>query len=52
VGGRPNPPDVSHFSVLVAERFVVSASGNGVPMETLKSAVGQVDLARLAALKK
>lgn len=38
--------------VLVAGRFLVEVSGNGVTAEAIKDAVGKIDLAKLAALKK
>ena len=39
------------FSVILADRFVVSAEGHGVDINTLKSAVASLDLAKLEALK-
>jgi hypothetical protein len=39
------------YSVILADRFVVSAEGRGVDIGTLKSAVGALDLAKLEALK-
>ena len=39
------------YSVILADRFMVSAEGQGVDIATLKSAVGSLDLARLEALK-
>lgn len=39
------------FTVVVANRFVVELSGSRVTMETLKEAMGQVDLKRLAEVK-
>lgn len=38
--------------VLVAGRFLVEVTGNGVTPEAIKEAVGKLDLAKLAALKK
>ena len=43
--------DCRHISVVLGERYVVSAEGNGVDINALKSAVGSIDLARLEALK-
>jgi len=40
------------YSVMVADRFMVQASGDGVTMEELKAAVGAVGLARLEGLAK
>lgn len=40
------------YSVLVGERFMVEASGNGVTMDELKSAVDAVGLSRLEAAAK
>ena len=37
--------------VLVNKRFMVEVHGNNVPMDTIKAALGQVDLTKLAALK-
>jgi hypothetical protein len=39
------------YSVILADRFVVTAEGRGVDIATLKSAVGSLDLAKLEALK-
>jgi MFS family permease len=39
------------YAVVLANRFVVSADGKGVDIDTLKSAVGSLDLARLEAMK-
>lgn len=44
-GGR------SKYTVVVGERFVASAQGKGVDIDTLRSAVGSIDLAKLEALK-
>lgn len=38
--------------ILVAGRFLVEVSGNGVTAEAVKAAVEKIDLAKLAALKK
>jgi hypothetical protein len=39
------------YTVVLNERFVVSAEGNGVDINTLKSAVNTLDLRKLEALK-
>ena len=39
------------YSVILADRFMVSAEGSGVDIATLKSAVGSLDLAKIEALK-
>jgi len=39
------------FSVILADRFVVSAEGQGVDINTLKSAVASLDLAKIEAIK-
>jgi hypothetical protein len=39
------------FTVVLADRFVVSAEGQGVDINTLKSAVGSLDLGKLESLK-
>ncbi len=44
-GGR------NKYSVVVAERYVVSAEGSGVDITALKSAVNSIDLAKLEATK-
>lgn len=44
-GGR------NKYSLVLADRFVVSAEGNGVDINTLKSAVASLDLAKLEAMK-
>ena len=41
----------STYTVILADRFVVSAEGRGVDIGALKSAVGGLDLARLEAIK-
>ena len=40
------------YSVLIGERFMVHASGDGVSMEELKAAVGSIDQGRLEGLAK
>lgn len=40
------------YSVLVGDRFMVAAKGDGVSMDELKAAAGAVGLARLEALAK
>ena len=40
------------YSVLVADRFMVQAKGDGVTMDELKAAVGAVDQGRLEGLAK
>ncbi len=44
--GGPN-----EFAVVLGERFVVSAKGDGVTLNDLKSAVGSLDLAKLEGMK-
>lgn len=39
------------FSVVLGERFVVSAKSSGVPLSDLKAAVGKLDLAKLEGMK-
>jgi hypothetical protein len=39
------------YEVVLAKRFVVSASGHNVPIDTLKSGVESVDLSKLESLK-
>jgi len=44
-GGR------NEFAVVLGDRFMVSASGNGVDINALKGAVGGLDLAKLESMK-
>lgn len=39
------------FSVVLGERFVVSAKGSGVSLHELKEAVGQLELGKLESMK-
>jgi hypothetical protein len=39
------------YTVVLAERFMVSAEGEGVDIDTLRKAVSSIDLAKLEALK-
>ena len=41
----------SKYSVVLADRYVVSASGRGVDIGALKSAVGSLDLGKIESLK-
>ena len=41
----------NEFSVVLGDRFVVSAHGNGVTVDELKAAVSSLDLARLESMK-
>ena len=41
----------NEYAVVLGDRFVVSAKGDGVDVNTLKSAVGSIDLAKLEAMK-
>jgi hypothetical protein len=41
----------NNYTVVVGKRFIVSARGNGVDLDTLKAGVNSVDLAKLASLK-
>jgi hypothetical protein len=40
------------YSVLVGQRFMVQAEGDGVTIDELKAAVGAVDFSRLEGLAK
>ena len=57
VGGRLMHEKLSkrggtnEFSVVLGERFVVSAKGHGVGLDELKAAVSGLDLAKLESLK-
>jgi Yip1 domain len=41
----------NEFGVVLGDRFVVSATGHGVPLSELKSAVSSIDLAKLESMK-
>jgi hypothetical protein len=41
----------NQYTVVLAERFVVNAEGEGVDINTLKSAVNSIDLGKLESLK-
>jgi uncharacterized membrane protein len=41
----------NEYAVVLADRFVVSAKGRGVDLQTLKDAVGSLDLAKLESMK-
>ena len=41
----------NHYSVILADRFVVSADGDGVDIDTLKKAVASLDLGKIESLK-
>jgi hypothetical protein len=41
----------SKYTVVLGERFVVSAEGNNVDLDTLKSAVGSLNLGKLESMK-
>lgn len=46
-----NESKYGKLQILVAERFIVEASGNNITMEELKSALGQIDLSKLESWK-
>jgi len=41
----------NEFAIVIADRFVVGAKGNGVTLDALKSAVSGIDLAKLEGMK-
>ena len=41
----------NHYSVILADRFVVSADGDGVDIDALKSGVNALELGKIEALK-
>jgi hypothetical protein len=41
----------NEYSIILADRFVVNARGNGISLAELKSAVGGLDLGKLEAMK-
>ena len=40
------------IEVLVAGRFMVSVSGNNIPMEVIKSAIDEIDISKLEAMRE
>jgi hypothetical protein len=58
VGGRMTQESydrqarTGEYSILVADRFMVQAKGDGVTMDELKAAVGAIDAGRLEGLAK
>jgi hypothetical protein len=46
-----NASKEGEYSAVVADRFMVKVEGNGASIDELKSALGGVDVAGLAALK-
>ena len=42
----------AEFTILLADRFVVSARGQGVPIDQLRSAVGSLELAKLESMRE
>jgi hypothetical protein len=49
--GSKRAGGTNEFGVVLGERFVVNASGNGVGLNELKSAVSNLDLGKLEAMK-
>jgi hypothetical protein len=41
----------NEYAIVIADRFIVSAKGRGVDINTLKSAVSSIDLAKLESMK-
>jgi hypothetical protein len=41
----------NEYSMVLADRFIVSASGNGISLNELKAAVSNLELGKLEALK-
>ena len=41
----------NEYNIVLGERFIVTAKGNGVELNTLKSAVASLDLGKLEAMK-
>ncbi len=50
--GSKRAGGTNEFGVVLGERFVVNASGNGVGLNELKSAVSNLDLGKLEAMKE
>jgi hypothetical protein len=57
IGGRTAhekydaPNKHGELTIMVAKRYQVDLTGDGVDMNTLEQAAGQIDLARLEAMK-
>ena len=49
--GSKHPGGGGEFTVVLADRFIVSAKGRGVDLPELKSAVAGLDLGKLDAMK-
>jgi len=49
--GSKRPGGSDELTIIVADRFVVSAKGRGVPLADLKTAMAGLDLSKLDALK-
>ncbi len=49
--GSKRPGGSNEFTVVLGERFIVNAHGNGVDLAALKAAVGGLDLGKLEGLK-
>lgn len=49
--GSKRPAGSNEFTVVLGERFIVAARGDGVGLPELKAAVGALDLGKLEALK-
>ena len=41
----------NEYDVVIGERFIVAAKGQGIDMSALKSAVGSLDLSKLEGMK-
>ena len=41
----------NEFGIVLGDRFIVSAQGNGVGIDELKAAISGLDLARLESMK-
>ncbi|HQZ45439.1 MAG TPA: hypothetical protein PK042_04945, partial [Usitatibacteraceae bacterium] len=56
-GGRMVHEEISkngsndEFTVVLGDRFIVSAKGRGVPFDALKSGVASLDLGQLESMK-
>ena len=50
--GSKRPGGRNEFGIVLGERFVVSASGSGVDLNELKSAVSSLDLGKLESMKE
>jgi hypothetical protein len=47
-----NQDQYGSIEVLVSDRFMVSVNGNNVPMSGIRSAIDEIDIGKLEAMKE